>query len=76
MSLRGTAKAARALSPGAHTKHLGPSNLASHPTQTRNTKIKIKPGKGMDAEVLEVTAPLRQEGGGTDESTPLLGAVS
>ena len=33
-----------------HLKHLGPSNLASRPRQTRYTSVKIKPGGGPLAE--------------------------
>lgn len=34
-----------------HLKHLGPSNLASRPKQTRYTTVKIKPGHVVDSKV-------------------------
>ncbi|EEH19453.2 hypothetical protein PABG_01772 [Paracoccidioides brasiliensis Pb03] len=33
-----------------HLKHLGPSNLASHPRQTRYQAVKIKPGEGISSD--------------------------
>ena len=37
-----------------HLKHLGPSNLASRPRQTRYNTVKIKPGGGSFAEVPKI----------------------
>ncbi|TVY30497.1 Protein MAM3 [Lachnellula hyalina] len=47
---RSTALSAKAAA-GPKPKHLGPSNLASRPAQTRYNTIKIKPGKGTFDEV-------------------------
>lgn len=58
------------------SKHLGPSNLASKPLGSRNSKIKIKPGRGeegggggLDGEVLAATEGVRD----VDERSALLG---
>ncbi|TVY48353.1 Protein MAM3 [Lachnellula cervina] len=61
---RSTALSAKA---GPKPKHLGPSNLASRPAQTRYSTIKIKPGKGTFDEVsknAENGAKLGSGGGG------------
>ena len=64
----------RSPAPGAGehlSRHLGPSNLASKPMVSKNSKIKIKPGKGIDGEVLAATERVREAA--VDESSPLLG---
>lgn len=43
-----------------HLKHLGPSNLASRPRQTRFTNVKIKPGVGEPRNNSVVAAPHRE----------------
>lgn len=65
-------KRGRSKSPGGeHPKHLGPSNLASKPHTTRySSTIKIKPGKGLDGDLLAETSGVRD----VDEGTPLLGS--
>ncbi|TVY69036.1 Protein MAM3 [Lachnellula suecica] len=50
--------------------HLGPSNLASKPTQTRYSTIKIKPGKGSHDDQIMVPDTTMQHGyGGAAYST-------
>jgi metal transporter CNNM len=44
-----------------HLKHLGPSNLASKPRQTRYTQVKIKPGRPNEPARLDSPAQPRQE---------------
>ena len=39
-----------------HLKHLGPSNLASRPRQTRYNTVKIKPGSGTLSDALSKTS--------------------
>ena len=50
-----------------HLKHLGPSNLASRPRQTRYNTIKIKPGSGSFSEAAKATAK-----NGSAEPVPIL----
>jgi hypothetical protein len=49
-------------------KHLGPSNPANKPSQTKYTNIKIKPGKVVDGNDGDAAAK-------GDENTPLLGGT-
>ena len=51
-----------------HLKHLGPSNLASRPRQTRYNTIKIKPGGGSFAELAKTAS----KNNGSAEPIPFL----
>ena len=51
-----------------HLKHLGPSNLASRPRQTRYNTIKIKPGGGSFSDVAKAAS----KNNGFAEPTPVL----
>lgn len=56
-----------------HLKHLGPSNPATNPKNTRSTTVKVKPGHGLPQRSASVTEGITESVFGDDnESTSLL----
>ncbi|TVY94024.1 Protein MAM3 [Lachnellula willkommii] len=70
---RSTALSSKA---GPKPKHLGPSNLASRPAQTRYSTIKIKPGKGTFDEISKNAESGAGSGAGAQQGSGGAGALS